>query len=197
MKTAEIIYQKLIDTGFATPSQLCSLHKPCLVIKGCQTPQYYPVLNFDQIKHCWKRQQHQPDTPSVDALTHKSGELYFVEIKGWKQFLNYQKVDNASIQKQADSYNLQGKLIESAVLCEEITGEANILTNIPSVFVLVTDINVMEQGLESIATSLNLLGSTSTQWETVCNDYLGKKLDSIKPIKTRYISCFDFDKLFS
>lgn len=197
MKTAQDIYQDLINIGLTTPTQLCSLHKPCATTRGCQTHQHYPVLDFDRLKHLWRKSKKQSNTSSVDALTHKSQELCFVEIKGWKQFLIYQKVNDASIQQQVNTYDLQGKLLDSVALCEEITGETDILKNIPSVYLLVTDINIKEQGLESITTNLNLLGSTSTNWETVCNKYLGRKLGTIKQIKTQYITCAEFDNLFN
>lgn len=196
MKEAQDIYRDLINTGLATPTQLCSLHKPCIKTKGCKVQQNYPVLDFDGVKHLWRKQRKQAETSSVDALTYKAQELYFVEIKGWKQFLIYQQISEASIRQQVDTYDLQGKLLDSVALCEEIIGETEILKSIPSVYVLVTDISINEQGLESITANLNLLGSTSTNWETVCNRYLGKKLGTVKQIKTLYVTCAEFDKLF-
>lgn len=196
MKAASEIYQDLTFIGTIQPTQLCTLHKPCANERRCQNSPTQPVLDFDKIAKQWRKDRKEKSTPSVDALTCKDEELYFVEIKGWKQFLRHQQLSEESIKQQAEAYDLQGKLIRSVELCEEVTGERNILTNIPSVFVLVTDIDVEKQGFESIVHNLNLLGRTTSEWETVCNFYLGERLNSIRQIRTRYVACAEFDSLF-
>lgn len=195
--TPEYICKSIIKQGKDYVMTLCNLHKPCNPIRGCSKEQKHPVIDFDKVEVDWHKRKGVPSTSSVDALAYNSQYLYFIEIKGWKQFLLKKKLSWDKIQKQVGKYDLQGKLINSIFLCEEIVQTKKLLDHVPIVYVLVTDIDTHENGLQSLSQQLNWLAQTSSSWETVCNELLGQKLHAVENIKTKYISCKLFDALFS
>lgn len=196
--TSEYICRSIVEQGLSYSTTLCDLHKPCNPARGCTREQSYFVIDFDRVEENWHKRHHSPSRPSVDTLTYNNQYLYFIEIKGWKQFLlNQKKLSLDKIQKQVDRYNLQGKLLDSIFLCEEIIQNEKLLEHIPVVYVLVTDIDTHENGLQALNQQLNWLAQTSSSWETVCNELLGQKLQAVENIRTKYISCKLFDSLFS
>lgn len=196
--TPEYVCRSITEQGSDYLTTLCRLHKPCNPTRGCSKEQKYLVIDFDRVEADWHKRKKVPSKPSVDALACDSQCLYFIEIKGWKQFLLKQKkLSLNKIQKQVGRYDLQGKLIDSIFLCEEIAQTKKLLDYVSVVYVLVTDIDTHEDGLQALNQQLNWLAQTSSSWETVCNELLGQKLHAVENIRTKYISCRVFDALFS
>jgi hypothetical protein len=184
---------------------LCSLHKPC---KGnyCSLPQNTQVIDFDSVKEKWDKAHKNSSHSSVDALAYNK-KLCFVEIKGWIKFLENQKIlkkDSLTekdtdtlkkkIDKQSASYDYQKKLLDSIILCENISGQNNIGKDVPIQFILVTDINPATSPIESFAEQLFMLANTSTSWEKICSETMYNHLkDQLGTNNTFFIQCKDFD----
>lgn len=47
---------------------LCTLHRPCSVERGCDTPSCYSVFDFDRITRDYRQRKKLPSCASVDAL---------------------------------------------------------------------------------------------------------------------------------
>ena len=83
----------------------------------------------------------------------------------------------------------------SLLLCRQITNNLDCFNQTEVVFVLVTDIEVEVNPLESLAYQLNMLAETSSKWKLICNKSLSQRLDKEIDIKKYYIQCKDFDGL--
>jgi hypothetical protein len=194
--TAADLYELLKQYG--DEKILCDLHKPCAVNQGCSQRQVIELIDFDMVSHCYQKCIGSPNIASVDGYTYKGDAYCFVEIKGWKKYLEYNKVvTTETVKKQASRYDLEGKLIKSIGLCERLA-EGDIFDGKTVYYILVTDISVEHNPLESLANSLDLLAQTSSD-ESVCAAALGEILNSVcinklKIIK-QYVQCCDFDGL--
>lgn len=177
---------------------ICFLHKPCIG-NPCSKVSAKKVLDFDCVE-CRFHVGVQP-SPSVDAVTYneENSIFYFVEIKGWEKFYTYQLKPfdeedwEAKIEVQVKDYDLEGKLDNSLSLCQDITANKDCFENTELIYVLVTDIEVEMNPLQSIAYNLAMLSETSSKWKDLCNKYLFKRLDDISDIKKLYVYCKDFD----
>lgn len=184
---------------------LCSLHDPCCG-NFCGTPQQTQVIKFDEVKKKWDDSLKQPHHSSVDALTYNK-TLCFVEIKGWKKFLEHQKILRKKsltdrdkdilidkIDRQSAGFNYQKKFLESITICEKISKLDEISKNVPIQFILVTDINPATSPIESFAEQLFMLANTSTSWEKICSETMYNHLkDQLGTNNTYFIQCKDFD----
>ena len=113
----------------------------------------------------------------------------FIEIKGWKKYLEWNTPSEKGIQEQAE-YDLKGKLETSEEICVAISGQHNIFRQIPEVFILVTDIDVSEQGVENFHFNMMALATTSSVWESKCNTELNSQLEQqITTIPKYYVTC--------
>lgn len=181
---------------------ICQLHKPCSENR-CVNASHKHVIDFDQVERCYHESASSPN-PSVDAVTFsdRNTSFCFVELKGWEKFLVYQLSrfsedgdKKRAIEKQAKDYNLKKKLDNSLLLCRQITNNLDCFNQTEVVFVLVTDIEVEVNPLESLAYQLNMLAETSSKWKLICNKSLSQRLDKEIDIKKYYIQCKDFDGL--
>ena len=83
-------------------------------------------------------------------------------------------------------------------ICRDVSENANILKNVSIAFILVTDIDVDEDGTMEFYSNLMDLAETSSDWETICNRELKDKLLSLpSDISTYYIKCQNFDETIS
>ncbi len=178
-------------------TKICALHKPCTPKRQCKVGSNKEVLDFDEITKQENIKKSVESTSSVDAITYTDNNCYFcfVEIKGWYEFLynshRKKKVTKSEIQKQVDKYDLKKKLDNSIQLCKEITHN-NIFENIPIYYIVVTDIDVNTNPLESLQGNLMFLAQTSSKWTDICNNLLKSKLDEITDIKKGYFYCRQF-----
>ena len=112
-----------------------------------------------------------------------------LKIKGWKKYLEWNTPSEKGIQEQAE-YDLKGKLETSEEICVAISGQHNIFRQIPEVFILVTDIDVSEQGVENFHFNMMALATTSSVWESKCNTELNSQLEQqITTIPKYYVTC--------
>ena len=65
-----------------------------------------------------------------------------------------------------------------------------LFSQIPEVFILVTDIDVSEQGVENFHFNMMALATTSSVWESKCNTELNSQLEQqITTIPKYYVTC--------
>ena len=181
---------------------ICQLHKPCSGNR-CARASRKHVIDFDQVERRYHVSASSPN-PSVDAVTcnDQNTGFCFVELKGWEMFLAHQlsrfsedEDKKKAIEEQANDYDLKKKLDNSLQLCQQITNNSDCFNQTEVVFVLVTDIEVEVNPLESFAYQLNMLAETASKWKLLCNESLSQRLDSEIDIKKYYVHCKDFDSL--
>ena len=195
--TAEDLYKYIKKLYGVNDAIVCDLHNPCKLNRLCPNSPTHPGLDFDAIKTAF--QTGRPgDTPSsTDGITYVGRRFCFVEVKGWLEFLRHLKakdIDRA-IAKKAASYNLEKKLTESREICEIITDDKGLFSEIPVTFVLVTDINTESDGIEMFYSKMFSLALSADNLFDSCNRELKARLDEIPyDIPTVYISCKDFDE---
>lgn len=197
------LYSKFLSDYKLSELILCDLHKPCNKALGhrCSTVLTHKVINFDNVKTEYQRGKNSPQKASVDGFTYKDKLFCFVELKGWTDFLTFHTNPDTlktEIKEQADKYDLNKKLIDSMLICQDVAGNTNLFNDNSAAFILVTDIDVDEDGTMEFYSDLMSLSETSTNWEVICSRELKGKL-SVLPssINTYYIKCQHFDKTLS
>ena len=196
------LYSKFLSDYKLQEQILCDLHKTCNNATGhrCATVLKQRVLNFDDVKTEYQRGKKGPQKASVDGFTYKEKLFCFVELKGWADFLLFHKNPNTlktEIKEQADKYELNKKLTDSMLICKDVAENAELFSDIPIAFILVTDIDIDEDGTMELYSDLMSLAETSTSWKVICNRELKGKLSTLpSTISTYYIKCQKFDETF-
>lgn len=175
---------------------ICCVETSCTRNGFCSDKQSYPVLNFDKVKFEFFKGQNIQMPPSVDAVCIGKRQKYicFVELKGWKNYNSYIYQQKKTIEETVEDYNLDGKLFDSQELCKQITTNPNLFADMPTIFLLVTDIDVKTHGIESFADNMFTLAGSSTDIYSQCISQSKKTLESTIHIDKDYICCKDFDK---
>ena len=203
IRTPAELYAKLISDFDLPEHILCDLHKPCNKSNGhrCRSVIAYPIIDFDEVKTKYQRGKSGNPKSSVDGFTFKNQLCCFVELKGWADFLAFHTNPDTlqtEIEEQADKYDLNKKLVDSMSICRDVSENANIFKNVSIAFILVTDIDVDEDGTMEFYSNLMDLAETSSDWETICNRELKDKLLSLpSDISTYYIRWQNFDDTIS
>lgn len=195
MKPSEL-YQYLVKT-FPTHevNSICCVNTTCKKGVFCSSQQSYPVIDFDEVKNDYCKRKKMASLASVDAVCVGGKKHYFcfVELKGWEKYIKYFREQKNSIVDTIKGYNLEGKLADSQKLCADIVGKNDLFVKMPVVFLLVTDIDVKTDGMDSFAEMMFTLSETSTIYSECVSETL-KSLDFKISIEHDYISCKDFDK---
>ena len=111
----------------------------------------------------------------------------FVEIKGWVDFLQYQKKNvEKKIEKQVSGYDFIKKLKDSIDICNDYASNPKFCNADHLVYIIVTDIDIKEQPLQTLQGNLMALAQTSSSLEV-------SKIISIKGIHTYYKQCKELD----
>lgn len=173
--------------GFA----VCDLHKPCKSsIMPCRSSTSKNLIDFDSVEREYDKVNKLASRPSVDAIVTAGDKFCFLEIKGWLEFLRRNIPTKIGIKKQATAYNLKDKYATSKEICGKIVCDEHIFESIPEVFILVTDIDVEKQGVESFQYNLMALAETGTDWQTFCNRSLNAQLNKqITTVPKFYVDC--------
>ncbi len=105
------------------------------------------------------------------------------------------------IEKQTNSYQLQDKLLKSIEVCEEMSQNNNLPLYMPVAYILVTDIDPTINAAAVFTQQLNMLASTSSNWETVCAQHLSKRFQQqtagMNNIRSYFIYCKQLDNLLA
>lgn len=189
---ADKLIEHIEATYHVRVHDICCLDKSCVKTKRCSVNHGIQILDFDKVKDA--RCKGGNPLPSVDGLLEQNGFLCFVELKSWENYLKYQSPESEKdIQAQLDDYNLEGKLTQSMIMCQEEADNSLLFEEIPVLFALVTDIDVDRTGERDILLKLNMLAHSASDWRTVCNRLSEEKLKGMS-VKTVYYSCKNFDK---
>ena len=194
------LYAKLLSDFNLLEQILCDLHKPCNKTSGhrCSIISTHKVINFDDVKTEYQRGKKEPQKASVDGFTYKDKLFCFVELKGWVDFLTFHinpDILITEIEKQADKYDLNKKLTDSMLICKDIASNPELFKNNSIAFILVTDIDIDNDGTMEFYSDLMSLAETSTNWKIVCNRELKGKLATLpSSISTYYVKCQKFDE---
>lgn len=203
INTPQELYLSILAFKADIISTICTLHKPCSVHPLCSNNSSTEVLNFDKVEKELAKGKRSA-MPSCDgvSLSKDNSVFCFVEIKGWKKFVDYNianefpsisEVEKQKIEEKAASYNLKGKLEHSIANCEEISKQRNVFTNIPYIYVIVTDIEKEKNAIEDFAVNLSSLAETSSVW-TICDNSMLQQMNKMDTaIKKVYTHCQDFD----
>ena len=212
--TPSELYNSIKQQMQMSDTFICQLHTPCAGTPACAQPQNHPMLDFDEVEKRWHQQKGMKSTASVDALSHTERTLCMIEIKGWKMFLKHQPIAQQSaatpqqvnqltqkIEKQTNSYQLQDKLLKSIEVCEEMSQNNNLPLHMPIAYILVTDIDPTINAAAVFTQQLNMLASTSSNWETVCAQHLSKRFQQqtagMNNIRSYFIYCKQLDSLLA
>ncbi len=177
-------------------ASICYTSRDCLRNGFCSNQQAGKVIDFDSVKEVAYKGV-TPTPASVDAVCVSSEDdpaFVFVELKGWKQYIDKIYYQKQTPQEKASGYNLAGKLSDSQHLCMKLAGDKDLFLHIPVRFLLVTDINTEYNGIDAFHSMLNQLADTSSHLYSECLSEARKCLESEIYIDRDYISCKDFDR---
>lgn len=206
ISTASDIYNSLLAFSTLGETTICHLHKPCDGHPLCKTTSSTPVVDFDYIEKKLAT-GNRSSMPSCDgvALNNDHSVFCFVEIKGWEKFVLYNicdavspsKGDRTKVDEQVATYDLKGKLMQSIIDCELVTGQKDLFPRIPYAYVIVTDINSEKEAIEDFAANLSSLAETASVW-TYCDEKMKEILNDVDiAVKKVYAHCREFDAVIS
>lgn len=202
-----MVVQELLDywlkEGWTEATTICALHDP---LCSCKLKSKTVVINFDKVKDGYAKYHKIISPASVDALRNNGNELAFIETKGWKKFLQHNKVTGAKIDKKSQDHAYKKKLDDSLNICfttireQHLTSEEE-FCRCPKRYVIVTDVQPVNNPLASLAVNLQMLATTSTSWEEMCWQKMQSDVKEIPQEDYAHlnmkhphlVSCFDFD----
>lgn len=187
MKTASELISFLVKDKHFSLCSVCELHKPCATTPRCSWEPAKRFVNFDDVKTAYCKEHQVISCASVDGLSEKNEKLLLVEIKGWVDFLQYQKKNvEKKIKKQVSGYDFIKKLKDSIDICNDYASNPKFCNADHLAYIIVTDIDIKEQPLQTLQGNLMALAQTSSSLEVLCNKYMLSKIISIKGIHTYY-----------
>lgn len=194
MKTASELISFLVKDKHFSLCSVCELHKPCATTPRCSWEPAKRFVNFDDVKTAYCKEHQVISCASVDGLSEKNEKLLFVEIKGWVDFLQYQKKNvEKKIEKQVSGYDFVKKLKDSIDICNDYASNPKICNADHLAYIIVTVIDIKEQPLQTLQGNLMALAQTSSSLEVLCNKYMLSKISSTKGIHTYYKQCKELD----
>lgn len=194
MKTVSELISFLVKDKHFSLCSVCELHKPCATMRRCSWEPAKRFVNFDDVKTAYSKEHQVISCASVDGLSEKNDKLLFVEIKGWVDFLQYQKKNvEKKIEKQVSGYDFVKKLKDSIDICNDYASNPKFCNADHLAYIIVTDIDIKEQPLQTLQGNLMALAQTSSSLEVLCNKYMLSKISSIKGIHTYYKQCKELD----
>ena len=194
MKVASELISYLVEDKHFALYSVCELHKPCATIPRCSLESAKRFVNFDDVKTAYCKEHQMISCASVDGLSVKNEKLLFVEIKGWADFLLYQKKNlERKIEKQVSGYDFIKKLKDSIDICNDYASNVNFCDVDHLAYIIVTDIDIKDQPLQTLQSNLMSLAETSSSLEVLCNKCMLSKISSIKGVHTYYKQCKELD----
>lgn len=190
MKAKELYDLVLVTYPQAGEFMVCDLHKPCKASRQCGSMATKHLIDFDTVECEYDRGK--PSRSSVDAIAVAGNTFCFIELKGWVEYLKHNIPTTDGIKKKAN-YNLKDKLAVSEGICVDLSGQENLFNDIPEVFILVTDIDAQNGGIENFRSNLMALSQTSSSWISVCNQALDTELKRQISISKYYTDCRHLD----
>lgn len=199
------IYNQVYALSGLPTRIICDIHSACSPQKkksylcihaGSKTP----VIDFDEVKIRADIARGLESRKSVDALivSPSSAFLCFIELKSWELLITY-KGSEKNVRKQVVKYSsdLPTKLSDSMEICEEITNNPDAFDSCKIIYILLTDISVVDDGISAFSSDLMALAGTSSNLKELCNSLSKGVMDGITAVETRYWECRSFDKSIS
>lgn len=187
MEAKDLYHLILNSFGNVQEKIVCELHKPCIRNKGCTHLPSGSYIDFDAVETEFHRGCQ--SQPSVDAIGYAGKYFCFIEIKGWKEYLHWNKPSVDDINMQAE-YDLKGKFDNSEKICKSLSNSIDVFSEIPEVFILVTDIDINKNAVENIHSNLLALAMSASDWECECNVALQNQLNiQITAVPKYYVNC--------
>ncbi len=173
---------------------ICDVETTCKRNGFCGHRQGVPVVDFDKVKSSFYKGRRSPASVDAVCVSGKGKYFCFVELKGWKNYLRFENKQKNSVEETVSGYHLGKKLEDSERLCVDISGDESLFDSMPVVFVLVTDIEVKEHGLESFADNMFALAETASEHYLECRTAARNVIESEIYVEHDYICCKDFDR---
>ncbi len=205
------LVDSLVKNSFLFDKTICDLHKPCQD-KKCISKSKLRVVDFDEVKDFYCKQHALDPSKSVDALYLSSNTLFFIEIKGWKRYLQYNDFNKEDVNGQIEKYRFSDKYYDSYNILVKYMNDANVLESdiknfcaLDKFFVVVTDVSSNDDPVQYILNTFNFFAEASIS-EAYCYNKLSEYIKNIdfaaisvdnKPIKQAVIYCRDFDAKLS
>lgn len=140
MKVASELMSYLVKDKHFSLYSVCELHKPCATAPRCSLELAKRFVNFDDVKTAYCKEHQMISCASVDGLSIKNEKLLFVEIKGWADFLHYQKKNvEKKIKKQVTGYDFIKKLKDSIDICNDYASNPKFCNADNLAYIIVTD----------------------------------------------------------
>lgn len=200
------LFDYWLKQGWTHATTICRIHDP---LCSCSSKSKIAVIDFDAVKRGYEKQHGIASPASVDALRKNDNELTFIEIKGWKKFIKFNRITEEKIDKKRKDYEYKKKLDDSLNICLQTIREQNLISEdefrqFPKRYIVVTDVQVEKEPLASLAVNLKMLATSSTSWETMCwqktkSDVNQLPQEDYSDLNMKYphlISCRDFDTCF-
>lgn len=184
---------------------LCRLHFsepriPCPKSKFfCGKESVTDVLDFDDVKDKFCREENiHPTWKSVDAVLSKEDIFVFVEIKSWRNFESFHLDDadseedrNAKVTAQAQGFKLKEKIDCSMMICQGLAKDEKLFGPIPTMYVLVTDVETVLNPLVRLRAQLGVLAYKAVNIPLYTNATMAE-LNALG-MNVRYKNCREFD----
>lgn len=202
-------------------STICGLHKPCKMQHLCSNSSTLSVIDFDDLRTQVSKKCKLSTISSVDALyfLEEIPDIFFIEIKGWKDFWNYDKSQDAQSQKQgiqlqideySDSLDLKYKeslmTLESIVQLLDLDKKERKKYYTPKAhYVIVVDIDYVKEPLKKLYIQLKVVSSETLSERSFVNLCYEKTEDLVRkmevsdefgianPLTLSLVSCWDLD----
>ena len=185
--------------------------------KSCCPNLKTKVIDFDKTEEIHRSKHNYQNLKSCDALKilDKLKRIDFIEMKGFKQFINWQlkgsiPIDNQVIGKIYE-FDFISKIRDSIIILNNIVlsksfnisgKEQKLFHKISKNFIILTDIDIQQNPIEHITISLTFLSQTSSKIEYKISELLEKEVNQLdvrsfdniqSPI---LLSCKNFDEFY-
>lgn len=190
------VYQCVKNFGACPDNILCNLHK-CNSSSLCEDLSTKVMLNFDDVKHLWcKQNKTKKELSSADGLLYNDyGILCYVEAKTWQLYVKNQRPTNAEdVAGQVGRYDFQKKLLESLFITKGILKDRGVKVKLPIIYCVVTDAPEQNDIAAPLSDMLNYLANTASDLYITYGNEIKNKLSQITDVDCHYIKdCRYFD----
>ncbi len=203
--TPSQIYDKLHAYAGSNDTLICKLHSACSPADGrrflCGSAgSRTSVIDFDTVKTKADKERSIESRKSVDAVARPMDDrcLCFVELKSWNLLLSERGTERG-VRRHLKRYesDLPKKLSDSMDICHQILGGASTLNGCRIIYILATDISVVDDGLASLNSNLAALAGSASDLKKLCNRLSANVMEGISHVETRYWECREFDDKIS
>lgn len=205
---AQHLFEQIREYASLPYTSICMLHyaepkTPCPHSRFfCGKESVKPAVNFDAVKEEFCNREKIKDLwSSVDAVLYKNNIFLFVEIKSWQNFdRHHVNVGDSpeEVRKKADQqakkFNLKLKIDSSIEICRNISKDPDLFAEMPTVYVLVTDVDTVPDPLVRFRARLGILSYNAMNIPS----YTRASFNAIKAtgMNVRYVNCRNFDSFF-